>query len=195
MKRLEAPSQSYPLEKLHQALFEQAVDGIFIANAQGRYIEVNPSGCEMLGYTRQEILNLSMRDLIPAEDLNRNPLRLADLRAGNPLLAERRLRHKDGRLLPVEISAQMLADGNLLGITRNITERKQAEQSIALMNFALDNVGEAAFLIDENARFCYVNEESCRILGYGRAELLALSVADVDPDFPLERWPDHWNSR
>ena len=59
---------SYPSEKLYQALFEQADKGIFIANTQGRYIEINPSGCEMLGYTRQELLNLSMHvHLTPKE--------------------------------------------------------------------------------------------------------------------------------
>jgi PAS domain S-box-containing protein len=52
-------------EEVHQALFEQAADGIFIANRQGRYIEVNQRGCEMLGYTREELLGLTMLDLIP----------------------------------------------------------------------------------------------------------------------------------
>ncbi|MHB1184924.1 MAG: PAS domain S-box protein [Desulfobulbia bacterium] len=88
------------------------------------------------------------------------------------------------------------AAGNPLtgvGTVQDISERKQAEQDIALLSFALNNVHEAAFLIDENARFQYINEEACRILGYSRDELLDLSVPDVDPDFPPERWPDHWN--
>ncbi len=318
-KKKTVTSPSYPAsEELYQALFEQAADGMFIADKQGRCIEVNRHGCEMLGYTREELLGLSMEDLIPAEDLARNPLQLDTLRIGKTLLKERRMRCKDGRLLPVEISAQMLADGRFLGIVRDIskhkqaerelqrsndllraiieaapaavigldldgnvqtvwnpaaekmlgwsaeeamgrplpsvpvesqeefgrfrerirsgktldgvdvhrqrrdgtpidysiytsplynaegqisgniavlvdiTERKQAERSIALLNFALNNVHEAAFLIDENGRFRYVNEESCRVLGYIRDELLNLSVADVDPDFPAERWSSHW---
>ena len=73
------------------------------------------------------------------------------------------------------------------------SEHKTIECSIALLNFALDNVHEAAFLTDESARFCYVNEESCRMLGYTRDELLRLGVADIDPDFPIERWPGHWD--
>jgi two-component system, cell cycle sensor histidine kinase and response regulator CckA len=72
------------------------------------------------------------------------------------------------------------------------SQHKKMERSIALLNFALDNVHEAAFLIDEDARFRYVNEESCRVLGYTRDELLRLGVADVDPDFPMERWHGHW---
>jgi PAS domain S-box-containing protein len=75
---------------------------------------------------------------------------------------------------------------------RNRILRKESERSIALLSFALNSVQEAAFLIDEQARFQYVNEESCRALGYGRDELLTLGVADVDPGFPLEFWPEHW---
>ena len=79
-----------------------------------------------------------------------------------------------------------------LGTAQDTTERKQAEQNIALLSFALNSVNEAAFLIDEKARFQYVNEESCRILGYSQDELLGLGVSDVDPDFPMDLWPDHW---
>ncbi len=75
---------------------------------------------------------------------------------------------------------------------RNRTLRKESERNVALLSFALNSVQEAAFLIDEQARFRYVNEESCRALGYGRNELLSMGVADVDPDFPLVRWPEHW---
>ncbi len=167
--------RNYTSEKLYQALFERADNGIFIANAEGRYLEVNPSGCEMLGYTRQEILDLSIQDLIAAEDLERSPLHLANLGVSKTLVEERHLRHKDGHLLLVEINIRMFSDGNLLKIVRSITGRRQTEQNITLIYFALENVHEAAFLIDENAHFSYVNEESCRILGYGRNELLTLS--------------------
>jgi len=73
-----------------------------------------------------------------------------------------------------------------------LSERKRVEREIALMNFALNNVHEAAFLIDENARFNYVNEDACRVLGYTRDELLGLGVPDIDPDFPADRWTSHW---
>ena len=88
-----------------------------------------------------------------------------------------------------------LAADLAFGITvlRSRTAHKEAERNIALLTFALNNVREAAFLIDEQANFHYVNEESCRKLKYTRDELLVLGVPDVDPDYPLERWPDHWN--
>lgn len=62
-----------------------------------------------------------------------------------------------------------------------------------LVDFAMNKVHEAAFLIDENARFHYVNDYACQILGYTRDELLCLTVADIDPDFPSVKWIGHWN--
>ncbi|OQX16291.1 MAG: hypothetical protein BWK76_11825 [Desulfobulbaceae bacterium A2] len=79
-----------------------------------------------------------------------------------------------------------------VNVLRARKERREDERRIALLSFALDNVREAAYLTDEKARFHYVNEESSRVLGYSRDELLTMGVADIDPDFPLERWPGHW---
>ena len=80
----------------------------------------------------------------------------------------------------------------VVGVILDVTERKQTEQDLVLMRFALDSVHEAAYLTDENGRFKYVNDEACRSLGYTRGELLGMGVADIDPDFPAERWPSHW---
>ena len=75
---------------------------------------------------------------------------------------------------------------------RSRAARERAEQELALLGFALDNVHEAALLSDEQGLFRYVNEHACRILGYPRAELLRMGIPDIDPEFPVERWQDHW---
>jgi PAS domain S-box-containing protein len=71
-------------------------------------------------------------------------------------------------------------------------ERRRTGKRLILMNFALNHIREAAYLIDEQGRFKYVNNEACVVLGYSSNELLASCVADVDPDFPAEHWPAHW---
>jgi PAS domain S-box-containing protein len=60
------------------------------------------------------------------------------------------------------------------------------------MSFVMDNIQEAGFLIDENARFKYVNDRACKITGYTRDELLTMSVPDINSDLSMERWRDHW---
>lgn len=61
-----------------------------------------------------------------------------------------------------------------------------------LLEFALDKVQESVFLADEQGRLVYVNDRACRSLGYERDALLGMSVADVDPEWPAERWPEFW---
>ncbi len=117
-------------EARYRILVEQASDGIFLANQQGNYVSVNESGCTMLGYTREELLALNMKDLVTQEELGQNPLRFDELFTGKTLIVERWLCCKDGQLLPVEISAKLLPNGQLQGIVRDITERKRAEEAL-----------------------------------------------------------------
>ncbi|MDP2723393.1 MAG: PAS domain S-box protein, partial [Bacteroidales bacterium] len=90
----------------------------------------------------------------------------------------------------------IIQDNAVIGITAfilDITNQKLAEQKLKLLNFALNGVTDETFLIDENACFQYVNNKSCRALGYSEGELLKMNVSDIDPDFPFEKWQQHWN--
>jgi len=84
----------------------------------------------MLGYTREEMLRLNVRDLIGAEEFLVAPVRFDKLRAGETLLIERQLLRKDGTLLPVEISGRMIQEGVFQAIIRDITERRRAEAAL-----------------------------------------------------------------
>jgi PAS domain S-box-containing protein len=87
-----------------------------------------------------------------------------------------------------------LAGDLAFGITvlRGRARRKQAERELALLSFALDNVREAAYLVDEEGKIRSVNDAGCRALGYRREELLGWHVVNVDRSFTPERWPGHW---
>ena len=111
----------------HRSLFEEAPEGFFVTDPEGRLAAVNLRATEITGYSREELLGLNFTDLIPPEDLARDPIRLDELRQGGIVIKERRIRRKDGSLLPVEVSARRLPGGNLLGQVRDTTERKQAE--------------------------------------------------------------------
>ncbi|MBI5945690.1 MAG: PAS domain S-box protein [Chloroflexi bacterium] len=117
-------------ETRYRTLIEQASDGIFIAAPDQHYIDVNTAGCQMTGYTREEILNMTMADLTPADAKVVLPARMQELREGKTIIIERSLKRKDGSSFPVEISAKFLSDGTLQGIVRDITERKRADEAI-----------------------------------------------------------------
>ncbi len=174
-------------EARYRTLIEQASDGIFIADAQRRYVEVNSAGCQMLGYTRDEILNMTMDDLAIPEDIAAAPFRMQELIDGKTVIAERLLRRKDGSLLPVEISAKMLLNGNLQGIARDITERKLAERALAkseaYFRALIENSAEGVAILDANGLVRYVAPSEERLTGYTIQEAIGQSVFDnIHPD-------------
>ncbi len=71
--------------------------------------------------------------------------------------------------------------------------RKQVEKNLRFTQFVVDHLADAAFWMDSEGRFIYVNQASCDKLGYSREELLKMTVADIDPLFPRDAWPANWN--
>jgi PAS domain S-box-containing protein len=58
--------------------------------------------------------------------------------------------------------------------------------------FAVDNLGDAAYCIEEDASIVYVNEAACQMLGYSREELLSMHVYEIDADVTGDAWPKIW---
>ncbi len=153
-------------EQRYLDLVEHASDGIFIADRSQRYVQVNRAACEMLGYTEDELLAMSMSDLVTEDDLRRQPFRMEELRAGKAMLVERRLRRKDGSLIPVEISARMLANGLSQAIVRDITDRKHVEEQLRVKDNAIATSINAIAISDTEGRLTYVNPTYVRMWGY-----------------------------
>lgn len=111
-------------------LVEQAADGIFIANAQGKYLDVNSAGAEMLGYRREEILKLSITDVVIPEETTEVTDERDRILEGQATRNEWTFRRKDGSIFPGEVLGKQLPDGRLQGILRDISERKAAEKAM-----------------------------------------------------------------
>ena len=117
-------------ERKYRMLIEQASDGIFILDPEANIREVNSTACKMLGFLREELLQMNIRDIIPDDDLVAVPLRHKEVLSGEKVVIERRFRHKNGTLKSVEVSAAGLEDGRLQTIVRDLTERKKAEKAL-----------------------------------------------------------------
>ncbi len=183
-------------------IFNNVLDGLYLLEVteDGRFrtIEVNPALERLTGVPRSFSVGKTQEEIVGpevAESVNEGYRHCVE--AGHPIEGEKVLNLPTGKryfhsiLIPARDQAGRIY--RIIGISRDITERKEAEQKLKLLNFALNNVYHEAYLINEKGCFHYVNDESCRALGYSREELLTLNVADLDPDFPLERWSEHWN--
>lgn len=154
-------------EASHRLIFEQSIDGVFVATRDGHYVDVSPSGCEMFGMTREEILNSTFVDLLVPEELERLPQAVAEFSDGQIHHTEWRFRRKDGSVFVGEVAGRELPDGRLQGIVRDITERKRAE--IALRESKL----ELATELEVTKR---LHSLSIRL---GRAESLSVALEDL----------------
>jgi PAS domain S-box-containing protein len=193
-----------PLNHAHEALqsarsrtkelIEQAPDGIFVADLQGHYTDVNAAGCRMCGYSRDEILGKTIVDLIPPEDVPRLERVKQRLLEGKIDFSEWTIRAKDGRDISVEVSTKILQDGRWQGFVRDITERKQLQrqaesareqlgESEERFRLAIDEAPIGMALVALDGRLMRVNRALCEIVGYRADELTDLTFqAITHPD-------------
>ena len=130
-------------ESRYRILIEHASDGIFIADKKGNCVDVNKNGCAMVGYEREEILRLSLMDLLPEDSLRAHLKKLVELTSGKEIVKEYLLERKNGTVFPVEVSAKLLPDKRLLGFVRDITERKRMEEELLKVQ-KLESIGMLA---------------------------------------------------
>jgi PAS domain S-box-containing protein len=119
-------------EQKLRSYVEQSLDGLLVVDGSGRYLEANPAACAMLGYTEAEILALSIgRTLDPDEPLQRDGAAHFErvVRTGRST-GEVVLRRKDGTRIVADIHAVALGNDRFLGLLRDVTARRLAEQAL-----------------------------------------------------------------
>ena len=122
----------------YRALFEYAPDGIVIADANSNYLDGNASICRMLGYTREEFVGLHASDIIVHDDAAQIEAALDTIKARLDYHKEWSFRRKNGSTFPAEVIATQMPDGNLLGMIRDITERRAVEAILRESNEDLE---------------------------------------------------------
>jgi diguanylate cyclase (GGDEF)-like protein/PAS domain S-box-containing protein len=162
-------------EKRYRGLLEQAPDGVFVADLDGRYTDVNDAGCSLLGYARDEIIGKTIVDLIPPADVERLMQSREQMLAGGVHVAEWTLRRKDGTWLPVEVSAKILPDGRWQGFVRDISERQRAVQALRdseqRWQFALEGARDGVWDWNLVTNEAYFSRQWKAMLGYAEHEI------------------------
>lgn len=129
--------------KLFKSYFDLPLVGIAITNNDNRWITVNDKLCEMLGFTREELLTISWKDITPKEDLNNEILKFNEFKNDlNIRTYEKKYFRKDGSILNVLLSTAIVKKSDnvvdyYVSVIQDITEQKQSEIAIKLLNSEL----------------------------------------------------------
>jgi PAS domain S-box-containing protein len=123
---------------------------------------------------------------------------LKTLRTGKTVCTDNYVMSTDGKAMCLNIITFPIKDdaGNvneITGVVVDITERKQKEEELKKFKFISDHANDAHFLVDENAKFHYVNDTACRMMGYSEEELLTLGVPDVDLVYDMGKYRELFN--
>jgi two-component system, sensor histidine kinase and response regulator len=136
--------------------------------------------CEHLGYSLEELLGMSVFDIVPAMGEQAFDAAIETVRTGTPLVRELYLRRRNGSTYPVELRIDVSQDGGeerLTAIAIDQTERKAAQREIELLNRAVNSTSEVVLIyrVDPETgklQLVYINDAYLRQTGYARDEIL-----------------------
>lgn len=178
---------------LTRATIETASDSLFWIKPDSTIVDVNIAACKSLGYSRNELLKLTVSDI----DVNYNNIvwysHFIELRKNGALKFESAQRTKKGVIIPVEIVANYVNFGNKefnCAFVRDISERKTAEFELSIVRKKIeenekklmaiaDQSAEGIALASQNGKLVFVNQAFSKMTGYSKEELLGSSIFDL----------------
>ncbi len=115
-------------ERRTRQLLDDGPEAYLLADAEGRCIDVNHATCALLGYSREELLEKRIVELVaPSEVADQEAVRRELMVPGSVKVYERRLLHQQGSVVPVEVSSKMIEGGRWQVFMRDLRARKQRE--------------------------------------------------------------------
>ncbi len=185
-KRAEAALRESELR--YRELFEGIDDVIYVHDQDGHILDVNESASRVLGYTRDEFLAMKVTDLdVPDYAVGFKERLASQLEHGGLSNIRGAQITKDGRRIEIDVNSKAITyQGRpaVLALVRDITARRATERALseseARYRELFEGVVDPVYVHDEKANILDVNEAACTILGYSRADLLAMKVTDLD---------------
>jgi PAS domain S-box-containing protein len=152
--------------------------GIFIADENGKYQDVNPAGCRMLGYSEEEMLSIGIPDIIDADSKSVGLKHFHDLKEHGKADDEIKLKRKDGSIFFARIIAVKLPDGRGIGFTEDISEKKRTADELNRQHTRLEtlisNLPGYVYRAKDSGNtsdLLYVSDGVTRLTGFSPADL------------------------
>ena len=174
-------------EQRYKTLMEKSTDAFFLHDVNGNFHDVNQQACVNLGYSRDELLNMSVMDVEIGLEQENLKILWSELKTGESLLVEGAHRRKNATTYPIEASVGLVEINgeDLFSVSvRDTTERKQLEQERVNFEHILDDSWNEIYMFDAvSLKFTQVSKGGVLNLGYNKNELCELTAYDIKPEF------------
>jgi len=195
-------------EEKYSNLFQHSYDAIFIHDLDGRIIDINQKVLDLFGYSKEEILSLTIPDLHPEEARAKSARAFEAVSKEGVVNLEVDFKRKDGSIFPAEVSSSLFEVGGekvVQGIVRDITERKSMEEALRESEKKHRTIVEQSLqglVVIQNFRIVFANTALAEISGYSVEELMKLSPEEVkslvyaeDRDMVWKRFQDRLSGK
>ena len=203
-ERVHAEERLRASEAHTRELFEQAAEGIMIADARGCFTDVNGAACRLLRLPRQRIVGQMIGSFVAPEEIERLCRTGEELLAGRPQIGEWTMRRGDGSWIVVEVNTKILSDGRWEGFVRDVTERRHNQTELELAHEAerrryageaarrawlasiIDQMPEGVILLNDRGGIEAMNQA---VLSLSSSDADAVDIAGMGAMFEVRR-PD-----
>ncbi|MFW6208161.1 MAG: PAS domain S-box protein [Spirochaetota bacterium] len=173
-------------EALYRTLMENSIDGVELLDEKGNYLNVNQKECEMLGYSREELLNMKIADIDPNYPEEGFYRFWKEQPKGTSILFETLHKHKNGTLIPVEVNGIFFTVGDkryIFGVARDIQARKRSENEIKAQEInlrtTLNSIGDAVISTDIDGKIVRMNPVAERLCGWSSDDAKGKVLTEV----------------
>ena len=177
-------------ESQMNAIFSFAGVGIGLSSLEGKWLRCNEAMCEMTGFTEEELLNMTIRDLTHPDDRDITQEHLDEVvsKTITNYRIEKRYLRKNNTWFWADVSVTPLLNSrgdvqSYIGIFSDITSNKNAEKALKLTQSTVDHASVSIVWLNTDGKLIYVNNNTLQYLKYSREELLNMYVWELDKDF------------
>lgn len=166
-----------PTQAQYATIRETARDGVWIIDLKGRFLDVNDSYCQMTGYTREELLTMSMTDIEALEEPGETAKHIKKIIEQGYNRFETCHKCKDGKIIECEVSAKYRDFGGaqIIVLIRNLTERKSAKAALRKSETRFqdltDLLPEGVCELDLDGKLTFANKRAFELSGYSQEDL------------------------
>ena len=170
-------------EEKYRILVELAADGILIETIEGRILECNTAGAKIYGYAKEEMIGLTIADLVPEEFAIQLPKVITDKETSNGIFVPRISKKKDGTIFSTEIATKIVRIGGkprLIAYVRDITKHKEAEKKLRKARKTFTSLFNsspiAALYHDKDGCILNINPYFTKLFGYTLKEIRGRNI-------------------
>lgn len=195
-RKLTEQEKLYASDLRFRGTLEQAAVGIIHASLDGTFQQVNQKFCDLIGYSREELLQMKFMDITFPGDLGSSISQMDQLRTGqvSSISGEKRYVCKDQSLAWADVTVSLLRNAGgepayFIGVIEDIADRKQAETLAQQFGHLLQSSFNEIYLIDSlTLKFLLTSEGAEKNLGYSSDELNQMTPLDLNPLLTRDRF-------